>query len=416
MEYVPSRSLADVLRDRAALPPHEVAAIGTRVAGALAAAHAAGIVHRDVKPGNILLTGDGTVKITDFGISRATGDVTVTSSGLLGTPAFLAPEVARGEPATPASDVFSLGSTLFAAVEGTPPFGTADNPITQLHRAAAGQTAAPRQAGPLADPLARMLHDDPAARPDMTYVAAALDTIGAPRPAPTGTQSPTMSLPAGGAIPAVAAGGRAATRVDLPPVAPAPLLGSAPAPTRPRRRPLYLVVGLLACLLLALALAVVLSAPDRPSPAGAPGNGSTAIAPGAGGSPTPVRHAPSPALLQQAVSAYYALLPDKTEQAWTRLGPSLQAQGRDSYDTFWHGIKDVHILTAPRASGTTVTVTLEFKTKNRGRIQETHRLGLLMRSGTALINTDHLISSQTVGNVNGNGNDGNGNGNGDGGD
>jgi eukaryotic-like serine/threonine-protein kinase len=117
MEYLPSRSLADVLDERGALPPHKVAAIGACAAAALAAAHAAGIVHRDVKPGNILLADDGTAKITDFGISHATGDVTVTSTGLLGTPAFLAPEVARGEAPSPASDVFSLGSSLFAAVE-----------------------------------------------------------------------------------------------------------------------------------------------------------------------------------------------------------------------------------------------------------------------------------------------------------
>ena len=96
--------------------------MGAQVGSALAAAHAAGIVHRDVKPGNILIAEDGTALISDFGIAHALGDATLTATGLVhGTPAFLAPEVARGGEATFASDVFSLGSTLYAALEGTPP-------------------------------------------------------------------------------------------------------------------------------------------------------------------------------------------------------------------------------------------------------------------------------------------------------
>ncbi|MGH3815951.1 MAG: serine/threonine-protein kinase, partial [Pseudonocardiaceae bacterium] len=128
MEYLPSRSLATVLAEQGTLPPHEAASVGRQVAAALAAAHRAGIVHRDVKPGNILLGRNGTVKITDFGISRATWDATVTRTGILaGTPAYFAPEVARGELPGPAGDVFSLGSTLYTAVEGEPPFGLDEN-------------------------------------------------------------------------------------------------------------------------------------------------------------------------------------------------------------------------------------------------------------------------------------------------
>ncbi|MFC7617501.1 serine/threonine-protein kinase [Actinokineospora soli] len=122
MEFVNARSLSAVIAERGTLPPEQVAAIGSQVAAALAAAHAAGIVHRDVKPGNILLDEQGTVKITDFGISKATGDHTITTdTGVLaGTPAYLAPELARGQQPTTASDVFSLGSTLYHALEGTP--------------------------------------------------------------------------------------------------------------------------------------------------------------------------------------------------------------------------------------------------------------------------------------------------------
>ena len=139
MESLPSQSLASVLTEQGVLPPQTVARIGAQVAGALAAAHMAGIVHRDLKPGNILLGDNGIAKITDFGISRAIGDVSVTKSGILaGTPAYLSPEVALGRDPAPASDVFSLGSTLYAAVEGEPPFGTDENAISLLHRVARG--------------------------------------------------------------------------------------------------------------------------------------------------------------------------------------------------------------------------------------------------------------------------------------
>ena len=107
------------------LQVHEAAQVGAEVASALSAAHGLGIVHRDVKPSNILIADDGSALISDFGISRALGDVTLTATGLVhGTPAYLSPEVARGEQANFASDVFSLGATLYAALEGAPPFGT----------------------------------------------------------------------------------------------------------------------------------------------------------------------------------------------------------------------------------------------------------------------------------------------------
>src|SRR5581483_6864712 len=107
MEYLPSRSLAAVLYAHGVLVHEAVASIGNQISSALAAAHHAGIVHRDVKPGNVLLADDGTAKITDFGVSHAMGDLTVTSPGtVVGTPAYLAPEVAQGNSASFASDVF----------------------------------------------------------------------------------------------------------------------------------------------------------------------------------------------------------------------------------------------------------------------------------------------------------------------
>lgn len=389
MEYLPSRSLAEVLAERGALPPQEAAAIGADVAGALAAAHAAGVAHRDVKPNNILLGRNGITKLCDFGISRASGDVTVTSTGLLGTPAFLAPEAARGEVPGPAADVFSLGATLYTAVEGVPPFGVTENPIAQLHRTAAGHAPPPQRAGPLTALLARMLSDQPTARPSMAQVAAELASIAAGKPAQLTAVSPTAVLPAGALIGAPNPSSPAPTRIDLQPVPIVPAPDDLGAPAGPRRRRSFLLAALLGVGLLALILAVALSAPQ-----GRPSRGAAPPAPSAGSAQaTP---ASDPALLERAVSDYYALLPDHIDQAWTRLGPALQSQGRDDYENFWGDVDAVRVVTQPRASGDTVTVTVEYTTQSSGQVLETHRLGMVVSNGTPLINTDQLLSSQTV--------------------
>ncbi|MFG1797294.1 serine/threonine-protein kinase [Nocardia sp. NPDC049149] len=177
MEYLKSKSLAGVLSAQGVLPLTHVARIGEQVASALIAAHQAGIVHRDVKPGNILLDDHGTVKITDFGISRAAGDATLTETGLIcGTAAYLAPEMARGADPTPASDVFALGATLFHALEGEPPYGANANPLAVLYAAANGQVSEPRNAGPATDFLLDLLSPEPADRPTMRM---ALDHLAA---------------------------------------------------------------------------------------------------------------------------------------------------------------------------------------------------------------------------------------------
>ncbi|MFQ6392712.1 protein kinase domain-containing protein [Nocardia sp. KC 131] len=201
MEYMNAPSLAAKLSGKRTLAPTEVAKIGAQAAGALAAAHDAGIMHRDVKPANILVGDDGTVKITDFGISRAVGDVTVTATGFLaGTPAYLAPEVARGENPEPASDVFALGSTLYAAVEGSPPFGEGDNPLAVLHAVARGEIPPPRQAGALGPVLLRLLAPTIDARPTMREAQAAMEAVAAGRtPALAPVAALTKTLPTPGA-------------------------------------------------------------------------------------------------------------------------------------------------------------------------------------------------------------------------
>ena len=175
MQLVESTPLSALLRERGTLSPRETARIGAEVGSALAAAHKLRIVHRDVKPGNILVTEDGSAMISDFGISHALGDTTITATGMVhGTPAFLAPEVAQGKPTSFASDVFSLGSTMYTMLEGRPPFGADPNPLALLHRGARGDFPAPQRAGAL-DPLLRsMLASDPRRRPSMKTIAARL--------------------------------------------------------------------------------------------------------------------------------------------------------------------------------------------------------------------------------------------------
>ncbi|WP_157970449.1 serine/threonine-protein kinase [Nakamurella deserti] len=175
MQYVPSRSLNAVLQERGVLPEATVLRLGAELAAGLAAAHEVGIVHRDVKPGNVLITEDGAAKLTDFGISHAVGDANLTATGMVtGTPSYLAPEVARGGAAGFPADVFSFGATLYAALEGTPPFGTDPNPMAILHRVASGQMIPPRRSGSLTPVLLAMLTPEPGERPTMAEVARML--------------------------------------------------------------------------------------------------------------------------------------------------------------------------------------------------------------------------------------------------
>jgi len=167
LEYLPSRTLGALCRERGRLEIVEVARIGAAVADALAAGHAQGIVHRDVTPANVLIAEDGTIKLTDFGISRVTGADQLTREGIIsGTIAYLAPEVADRCEYTPASDVFSLGSTLYTAIEGQPPFGTDEDPLRLLNVIRTGIIRKPTSAGALTPLLARLLERDPTTRPD----------------------------------------------------------------------------------------------------------------------------------------------------------------------------------------------------------------------------------------------------------
>ncbi|MBJ7291252.1 MAG: serine/threonine protein kinase [Williamsia sp.] len=217
MEYLPSRSVAQILHTTTTLPIAHAAHIGAQVAAAMATAHSEGIVHRDIKPGNILIANTGraagTVKISDFGISRAKDDVANVESGVItGTPAYFAPELARGGEPTEASDVYSLGATVYTAVEGEPPFGVDEDSLVLLHRVARGEINPPTRAGDLTPVLLGMLEPSPGRRPTMAQARDQLARIAA---GPGGNVSAVLQSPLprnDSAIPIWGLSGRSSTR------------------------------------------------------------------------------------------------------------------------------------------------------------------------------------------------------------
>ena len=200
MEHVSARSLQEIVEERGPLAPQAVARIGLDVLDALDAAHEAGIVHRDVKPANVLVDRDGHACLTDFGIATTTGDSSLTTHGaLIGSPSYMAPERANGEEPRPPVDLWSLGATLYTAVEGRPPFDRGEAMAT-LMSVVSEHPAPMLRAGPLEPVLRALLTKDPArrgtvaqARRDLQAVLAGPPPGGPPppsarRPSPAGTR------------------------------------------------------------------------------------------------------------------------------------------------------------------------------------------------------------------------------------
>ena len=459
MQFIPSITLAAVLVEGGPLQPNEAAQVGAEVASALAAAHAVGIVHRDVKPGNILIAEDGSALISDFGIARALGDATLTSSGMIhGTPAYLAPEVARGSEANFASDVFSLGSTLYSAVEGHPPFGTDDNTMALLHRVASEQFPPPQHAGALTPVIMNMLSIDTDERPSMGAVAERLLRLAARArsaeppvtPAVSGKEpeanevNPSLSQTG----PWIGSDAQQATGpppIAAPgsPAASAPVIQDQHSAQRPRRRGLAAAVTVVALIGIGILVTALLvndrravnpqagtdqsssaaSASTSPSTAPTPSGSSPTKPPAAApqqapapnasprtkthtspqaSSPTTaptVRGTPTAAELRRAITSYYDLMPRNTDAAWQHMTASYQtnhAGGRQAYQGFWDAISEITVADVTGIPPDAAQATLTYYFKDGRVVRERTAYGLVNEDGRLKISSSTVLSSVTL--------------------
>lgn len=249
MELVRGLSLSDLLDAEGPLPPRRAAHIGAEVVSALRAAHEAGVLHRDVKPGNVLIANDGRIVLTDFGIATVEGTSAITMTGeVIGSPEFLAPERALGRTPGPESDLWSLGVLLYAAVEGQSPFRQ-ETPLNTLRAVVDEELPPAHRAGPLAPVIEGLLRKDPAERTpaaDAERDLRLLGSGGTPRagtvlasPESTPTQTSWQGTPPA-PVPAGFASGQGAAPSPDP---------ATPPPERPRRSVAVLLVGVVALLL-----------------------------------------------------------------------------------------------------------------------------------------------------------------------
>ncbi|GGN65513.1 serine/threonine protein kinase [Streptomyces albiflavescens] len=205
MEYVPSTTLDALLKTGEVLPPAEAARIGLGMIAALRAAHTAGVLHRDVKPGNVLLGAGGRVVLTDFGIAMTSGTSTLTKTGeIVGSIDYIAPERMKGRNSGPAADLWALGATLYQSVEGRPPFRK-DTAVETAYAIVVDPLAPLKQAGALEPLIEALLAKDPAERPSMEETERVLRAVASEAPTQLQTQplsqprpqpAPTRSLPA----------------------------------------------------------------------------------------------------------------------------------------------------------------------------------------------------------------------------
>jgi eukaryotic-like serine/threonine-protein kinase len=411
MEYVRGRTLAELVAEAGALSPEQAASIGAQVADGLAAAHARGTVHRDVKPGNILVSEDGVAKISDFGIARTTGDEQVTRTGMvIGTPTYFAPELARGEEPTAAVDVWALGATLYAAVEGRTPYPENPNALAMLNEIAHRPPSPPERAGFLTEPITRSLDPDPRSRWSMADLAHVLHRLDQQH-ASGRTRPVTASLPA---VPAATA-----ATPKAPPAPPAPA-ATEDEPVRERRRSRgggLILLGLAALLVVVAVGGFLLlrdldddpsqgtagtpagsESPEResPSPRETEEDSTPAPSPSPSGTSTgeeePEASPVAGTAAEQFVADYYSALPDDTDTGWRSLAPELQNRiGRDSYEGFWGSITDVTVTGTRPAAGGAVEVSLTYTDADGGTQSEVRRLVVDRSQGGLVIAGDAVV-------------------------
>ena len=364
MEYVEGTDLSALIHARGRLTPGEAAPILAQTASALAAAHSAGIVHRDVKPSNILVAPDGQVKLSDFGIARTASDPALTQTGLVtGSPAYLSPEVASGQHATPASDAWSWGATLFHALEGHPPYQIGDNLLGGLYRIVHDEPPRAESAGWLAPVLAATMTREPAERWPMARVQEFLERGPETQPVVAaaggladiglGGATRTMSHdPSTRVLPAAAAPGAP----PPPPPPPTPVRAPAPAPERDpdgSGRRWALVVGAAVAVVIAMVVAFVIGMHDgdSPGPSAGPSSGQSkgaSAGPSGSGSPSSSDSsaAPTAEAMESFVRDYIDTAVSDPASAFQMLTPEYQRQsnGLEGYEGFWGDVRSAKIL------------------------------------------------------------------------
>ncbi len=386
MEYVEGVTLSDLIRTHGPMSPAEAAPVIAQAASALAAAHANGVVHRDVKPSNIMVREDGHVKLTDFGIARGQTDAALTQTGLVtGSPAYLAPEVATGQQATPASDVWSLGATLFHALAGHPPYDATDNVLGALYRIV--NEAPPRieHPGHLAPLLESTMTRKPAERWSMVEIGRFLDGEQvAPPPAPA---SPAAAAP-------VPRGEAVSGTQDLIPGMEAVTAGPASAVTRDqsstRRRHSVLpaiITALVAVLVVAIVLIAVQDDPQTDlavDPVATP----SASAPSSPTSPTqstPTSPPSTPANpdvprvkdLRNFIDTYLQLASRNPKKGFLLLTPAFQELS-PRYDEFWGSVRKPELLDfSADTSRLTISYTYRYEQRGSGVRVDSERLQLV---------------------------------------
>jgi serine/threonine protein kinase len=333
MEYVDGVTLAELVRRDGALLPDQAAPVIGQAADALAAAHAAGIVHRDVKPSNILVSPNGQVKLSDFGIARAEADASLTQTGLVtGSPAYLAPEVASGQQATDASDVWSMGATLFHALAGHPPYEVGDNVLGALYRIVHEEPPRLTNAGWLAPLLLATMTREPAERWSMAQVRDFL------------ASGPSASLPAPVPSSAVVVPEPTRTQVmthGVPPVPPA-----APATGSRRRSGLVPGLAVLAVVVAIGLIAWLMLSGDDP---GTAQSGPPTRSAGSGASSGSTRTAGVTADgMENFVEDYLATVTTDTAAAWDELTPEFQTVSGNygQYKKFWSDMQTADIVSS----------------------------------------------------------------------
>jgi serine/threonine protein kinase len=375
MEYVEGVTLAELVRRDGALTPDEAAPLLRQVADALAAAHEAGIVHRDVKPSNILVTADGQVKLSDFGIARAEADASLTQTGLVtGSPAYLAPEIASGSTATVAGDVWSLGATAFHALAAKPPYEVGDNLMGALYRIVHEEPPRLAEAGWLSTLLEHTMVRDPELRWTMAKVRDFLD--GGSLVA-DGTLAHAEQSSAVAAAPAATAVAPASLPPDpaTPPAYVAPahqtqVLAPTPPPPTDRRRSntgLLIIVIALFSVVLFLLFAWLFGAFDEngSESSSGPGSGTTQTTDGESPS-TGESGEPDAAAMEAFVTDYLSTVTSDPNSAWEMLTPEFQdaSGGFGQYKKFWGTVESATVVSIEAdPDALTVSYTVEYTMK-----------------------------------------------------